>query len=102
MQSGQAATAADCRIELYQGAASARADRAARPQVLAALRANTGGRHARTYRPRSVQQRSTATTALSNKFGFLQMRPASLNNGTNCCWAEFATLQPSDQVNVYE
>jgi hypothetical protein len=30
------------------------------------------------------------------------MRPASVNNGTNCCWAEFGTLQPSDQVNVYE
>jgi hypothetical protein len=30
------------------------------------------------------------------------MRPASVNNGTNCCWEEFGTLQPSDQVNVYE
>ena len=45
---------------------------------------------ARTYGPEgSVQLRSTATTALSNTFGFIQMPPANVNKATNGYCAEF-------------
>lgn len=51
--------------------------------------------------PRPVQQRSTATppTLLASVLGQVDFR---LAEAPRPCCAEFGTMRPSDQVNVYE
>jgi hypothetical protein len=51
---------------------------------------------------RSVQQRSTATTVLSNTFGFIKMRPGQRQRGSKRFVRGVRDEVLSDQLSDYE